>query len=504
MHMAGQTGVEIQDQAVLCIPHADPTGIFWSMQDGRVRLANDPRELYQPGMSLDPRAVFSLLQFSAVIPPLTPWREVSRLVPGYRYRVTADSAPVQMGPLPLFQPQRMDNLSPEEQTNLVEALLDQTLVQAARPAVLFSGGTDSGLLAARLAALGRKDTLLINYSFGALDPESRLAESMAAHLGLQFERITDDPADLTKFLERPGEVYPFPFSDQSTGPMEALVLAAIRRLGGHEHTVFDGTGAGYAFGEGRRIADWQRLFRIPRPIRKLAGSAYIHFWRRSGAVESYLRILRRSVQMRFVSAVLAHNPLAGLLYGRTGEAEVHSLLDEWVGNWPIVSVAQQVVAGALAMSSANTYAQKVRPLFQRSGMEVRFPFLSFELVGLGIHATDAWAMDEPKAPLKRLLARSVPPSMVYRPKSAFGDPARRIFRSKAFIECLLDATTRGAPLEEYLLHQRVRQAAGLLRGGAEFPVQTLNCLWAIVFLDRWMRTVKSIRTAGVSAGSIAP
>jgi hypothetical protein len=137
-------------------------------------------------------------------------------------------------------------------------------------------------------------------------------------------------------------------------------------------------------------------------------------------------------------------------------------------------------------------------------MEVRFPFLSFELVGLGIHATDAWAMDEPKAPLKRSLARSVPPSMVYRPKSAFGDPARRIFRSKAFIEYLLDATSRGAPLEEYLLHQRVRQAAGLLRSGAEFPIQTLNCLWGIVFLDRWMRTVKGIGAAGVSMGSITP
>jgi len=82
-------------------------------------------------------------------------------------------------------------LGDEDQRKVVHQVLDDSLVEVCperNPVLLFSGGVDSGLLAARVAALGWRDALLVNYSFGDADPESHMAEAMAKHLGLRFRR----------------------------------------------------------------------------------------------------------------------------------------------------------------------------------------------------------------------------------------------------------------------------------------------------------------------------
>src|SRR5690606_36948646 len=131
---------------------------------------------------------------------------------------------------------------------------------------------DSGLIAARLKAMGLRP-LLLNYSFGPEDPESRLAEAMAAHLGLPFERVGVPDRGLCDCLAEPGRTHPLPIGDSSTVPTSEFSVAVTRRLG-EPRLLLDGTGADGGFGMAARIRLWQALFRVPRAIRSALGTAY--------------------------------------------------------------------------------------------------------------------------------------------------------------------------------------------------------------------------------------
>ena len=178
------------------IPATAVDQIYYRLCSDSVEVVDDLRKLVRPTDSIDERAIYSLLQFGAAIPPLSPWTSISRAVPG---RITAfRDQPTRFEETELLPGQLWDleihPLNLDQQISSILATLDGQLLalrQQHRLIILFSGGVDSGLLAGRAAALGLTDTLLVNYSFGPDDPESLLAEEMARHLGLSFHRIPD-------------------------------------------------------------------------------------------------------------------------------------------------------------------------------------------------------------------------------------------------------------------------------------------------------------------------
>ena len=463
----------------------DPTAVFF---DDVGHVAREPRALSGPRHQPDPVAMFSVVQFGSILPPLSPWRGVSRFMPGYRYRGCA-----RLGPLEIERPGHVATLDPKGQSNEICRLVDNTITNAIGdgpdPVVLFSGGVDSGLIAARLAALGHRDTLLLNFSFGDDDRESHLAEAMAKHLGLRFERLADS-RDLCDCLVEPGRVYVQPFADHSTVPTSSLAHAVVDRLAGERRLILDGIGADGAFGMVGKIEMWKRVMRLPA-ARHVASRLYAAgLWHMQSKFEHRFRILRRSATMPLLSAILAQNPLADILYRGNLAGDVHRLLADWIGGWVGESLSHRVVTADLAMTCANTFAQKAKPILESAGHDVCYPFLETEVVSVALASIDHWRMDEPKAPLKRLLARHVPREMVYRPKIGFVDPRGRVFYDSQFIAHLRAAADPTGPIAS-LLHKRpLMKACDLLARGAHLPTQTLNCLWAITFTDRWYRTAQ--------------
>lgn len=466
------------------VPLTDPIAYFF---DESGCIARDPSKLGGPKHQPDPMAIFSVLQFGAILPPLSPWRKVSRYMPGYRYRGVT-----RIGPIQIDRPARVTTFDAEGQSNEICSLVDNAISKAIGngpdPVVLFSGGVDSGLIAARLAALGHRNTLLLNYSFGDDDPESRLAEAMAKHLGLRFERLADS-CGLCDCLIKPGQVYVQPFADHSTAPTSSLARAVVNRLAGESRLIFDGTGADGAFGMIGKAKMWKRIMQLPAAVRHLASYLYTAgFWRNKSKLEYTLRILRRSATMPLLSAVLAQNSLAGILYCGNLASNVHRLLSDWIGEWVGNSILHRIIAADLAMTCTNVFAQKAKPILENAGLEVHYPFLQTEVVSMALASIDRWQMDEPKASLKRCLARHVPSNMVYRSKSGFTDPRGLVFNNTQFIAHLRAAADSTGPIAPMLQKKLLMKACDLLNHRACFPAQTLNCLWAIVFLDRWYRT----------------
>ncbi|QQO55006.1 MAG: asparagine synthase [Thiohalocapsa sp. PB-PSB1] len=466
------------------IPPCDTRGHFFDDSD---RIDSAPCRLANENSQVDDDAVFSTLQFGAIIPPLSPWKGIHRLLPGFRYQGTKMVCPVDV-----VKGKNISMLNAEQQADEIDHFLDTILKrhigEQRDPVLLFSGGVDSGIIASRLAALGYRDSLLLNFSFGDDDPESKLAEAMANHLGLKFERVSGSRRPCT-CLNDPGAIYPQPFGDHSTVPTSDLAHSVVERLSNQERLILDGTGADGAFGMTAKIDLWERMSRIPQIVKTSAAFAYGKMiWHRRGRIEYLARILRRSAEMPLLSAVLAQNPLAGTFYKKDNRHSVDDLLERWIGGWAGDKFATRVVAADLAMTCANTFAQKAQPILESGGHKILYPFFEVEAVSTSLSSISYWQMDEPKAPLKKSLARCVPHNMVYRTKSGFVDPSGKVFFDKEFIEHLRSTSEPTGPIAHMLEKKPILKSCELLARNKSLPAQTLNLIWAVVFMDRWYRT----------------
>ena len=457
--------------------------------DGRDRLAFAPTELLAENedREINNDAVLSILQFGAIVPPLSPWTGIHRCLPGYQYLGTRMVGPVDL-PESLDTPCENIEVQADEVEQVLDCILRSRIGENGDPVVLFSGGVDSGVIASRLVALGYRNSLLINYSFGEDDSETDLAEEMARQLGLPFERVVANEGSCL-CLESPGRVYVQPFGDHSTVPTSALARAVVQRLANDKRVIIDGTGADGAFGMLAKIRAWDRVGKVPMAFRKAAAVVYEKmFWGRKGTIESVGRISRRSIEMPLVAAVLAQNPLAGVFYSGDANYRLHELLQEWIGGWAGSRLERQIIGADLALTCANIFAQKGNPIFEASGHRVLYPFLEPEMVSMAFRASRSRQRHEAKAALKKSLSRHVTGEMVYRPKSGFFDQKGEVFFSDEFIEYLFSAVESSGPISDVLERKPVTRACNLLARRKALPAQTLNLLWAIVFTDRWYRT----------------
>lgn len=470
------------------VPHADLDGFYYSNRNGEVKVADDPRKLYEPGMSLDTTALFSVLQFGAIVPPLTPWKDVSRLMPGYRYSIRPGNAPQAIGALSL-KTEFTISTNLDDRANQVTTVLDQVLKLDKRPIVLFSGGVDSGLIAARLAEIGKQDSLLLNFEFDDSDQESAHAQAMAEILGLPFQKVKGENCDKLACLVSPGRFFPLPFGDISVTSSAFFANAIISDFAGDQIVLVDGIGADGAFGLSAKIKLWKQLYKIPSTSSVFLSYLYKRVWLNETKSEYYVRVLRRRHSMPLLSAFLAQNALGDILYCSDELEKVIVLLDEWFSGWPLSSKTERIVAADVSFIGANIFSQKACHLFSAHNIDISYPFMSDELFGLGLHETANYADDEPKPSLKHALARSVPPHMVYRRKSGFVGASTPVIYDQRFIEYLNDTISPNAPLRDLLIPKNVNKVIDHLKGRKIIPGQLVNCIWTIVFVDRWLRTV---------------
>ncbi|MDZ4820791.1 MAG: hypothetical protein SGJ20_17640, partial [Planctomycetota bacterium] len=89
-----------------------PTEAIPYYYDAIGRIENRSTDLASRPAIPDERAIFSMLQFGAVIPPLSPWRGVHRAITGYRYEGTQ-----KLGPVDIVTQNETSSLQPEEQAD---------------------------------------------------------------------------------------------------------------------------------------------------------------------------------------------------------------------------------------------------------------------------------------------------------------------------------------------------------------------------------------------------
>jgi asparagine synthetase B (glutamine-hydrolysing) len=324
-------------------------------------------------LTLDERGIYSLIQFGAVIPPFTVWREVSRCLPGWTTTIDLQTLKIETSPqYSSFAADRSQSnrSGVTEQAHALGMELDQILLanrQQRRCAVLFSGGVDSSLLAARAAEVGWTDISLAHYAFRDSE-ELAPATSVAAALGLPLHVLHQSNAYSWDGIDGLAAEYKLPFCDHST-PGTYELAAGLRDQLRDVEVVFDGTGADGAFGMVQKARKWEQLETYPRFALSAARSLYGvgRCWCSAGAVERWARVLTRASQMPIEAAAIAQNGLLGIAYDaeRTVVQEVHGALQQLLEPLvPVGDTARRVMLADLVITCAGIFAQKGKSILE--------------------------------------------------------------------------------------------------------------------------------------------
>ncbi|HEU5348104.1 MAG TPA: asparagine synthase C-terminal domain-containing protein, partial [Ktedonobacterales bacterium] len=494
-----------------------PEQMFYTASANGIALSNDLRLLIRlTGLDLDERAVFSLLQYGAILPPFSISRQIQRIPNGHtlqvRTRQDGLTGRVETGEWLQRKTPPLQGIPP---TTALRQTLDGILEATPHnSALFFSGGVDSGLMAARLAALGRRDVRLINFSFGPDDEESVLAHEMAGYLGMQCELIPYDQSQCMGVLWRAAEDYSVPFGDYSVLPMNMMIHAALGP-GTQTASVIEGAGADDLFSAGLNYSGWRRLYQLPWAARAAIGSVYKagSVWRVDSRIARVGRVLRRSAQMHLLLAgAYAQNSLDGIAY-RMPDA-VREQLDAAFAIYRLGPVyhlprEDQFSLTMVMHESAGRVAAKSLDPLRKRGIAQREPFLEPTMMRLALSLP--WdqksAGGEPKALLKELLAEHVPHEMVYRRKSAFVPPYDLLLTTEPMQAYLHEVVlSPSSPLAPYVDQAVVERMTRESQEWSSLNLEVYFFLWSLTFLTawlypiyRWQRDAKQAASSGYSA-----
>jgi asparagine synthase (glutamine-hydrolysing) len=477
---------------------------------------------------VDRRAV-RLLAARAYIPaPLSIYRRIYKLEPGCILSVGADAwarpldAPLEPGESDrgmrldrywsyrevvrdgLAQPIADEEEALEQlEATLAEAIGGQAVADVPVGAFL-SGGVDSSTVVGlyRKYSRGTVRTFSIGFEEEAFN-EADHAKAIARHFGTEHHEryvTVKETQDVIPLLPR---MYDEPFADSSQIPTHL-----VSRFAREQVTVaLSGDGGDELFGGYNRhfMAPrlWERLSRVPPPLRRLVGSQLGRLpattWNRLGRAVPGLE--RRP---HFGTKVQKGLRLAGSARGL--DDIYNSFVDAWsfeaspVLGAEAASVdlnfAMDVASGApdatrMMYNDAVTYLPddilcKVDRAAMAVSLETRVPFLDHRVAELAARIPVSMKIKNGKGKhiLRRLLYREAPQPLFERPKAGFGIPVGEWIRGpmRAWAEDLLDRTRlrQEGMFDADVVHRRWQQH---LRGESD----ATPALWAVLMYQAWAR-----------------
>jgi asparagine synthase (glutamine-hydrolysing) len=404
--------------------------LFVQEVDGEVRFTSELKAWWVGSVrppAVDRSALASFLRYGYVPGPHAIFEGVTKLAPG-TIRWFGEGAPADevYWDLPPLGHGEAGAAQHHELAGLIEDSVALRMVADVPVGAFLSGGIDSSLVAALMAATGGTvRTFTIGFDDGAYD-ESIHARRIADHLGTEHTEMRVTPDDALDLVPSLPAMFDEPFADSSAIPT-ALVAQLTRQ---HVTVALSGDGGDELFGgygRYRRLRMSSPAALVPRaggpalgavarrlePVGRLAGSARTLERVAAGIEAGGSRGLYRSLLSHWDDpALLVHEPeLTGVPGGPR--------------RWPVGRDLVRTAMGAdLLAYLPDDILVKVDRTSMAVGLEARVPLLDHRI----IEWSRRWARpsvaaeDQMKAPLRDLLARHVPRELWERPKQGFGAP----------------------------------------------------------------------------------
>jgi len=471
--------------------------------------------------ALDPIAMTEYLRYLYVPAPRTIYRHASKLMPGHILTVgdVTQSPPASRPYWSLEEAALHGSTTPfagtetEAISQLEHLLLESTRLRMHADVPLgafLSGGIDSSTVVALMQANASRPikTFTIGFDVGEYN-EAPHASRVAKHLGTEHTELMVTAEDALNLIPRLPEMFDEPLADPSQLPTFLVSQMARRDV----TVALSGDGGDEVFGGYNRYIHGEqvlrRTLRTPAIVRHLIATGIDRFspdsWdgifrATSWVLPGALRHRLPGEKLHKISRLLRADSLADMYRSLLsawqepqmlviGGSEPSGVLDRVMGDGTRPSLIDQMMLVDQIGYLADDLLAKVDRASMAVSLEVRVPILDHRVVEFAWQLPRAMKIrnGQGKWPLRQVLYRYVPPTLVERPKMGFSVPIDNWLRSRLrpWAEDLLggDRLDRSELLRPEPVREAWRQfQAG--RGGFGMG------LWAVlVFLaweDHWL------------------
>jgi len=344
-----------------------------------------------------------------------------------------------------------------------------------------SGGVDSGLVTAYAARATARP--LSTFSVGFAEPgwdETALARDTASRLGCDHHVIVADAEAFTTLIPTLIRYHDEPLSHPNSVPLFLLSRFARDLV----TVVLTGEGADELFGGYPRY----HMARLRGASDGLPPWARQLMARLSGGLGRRGRKLAGALPLTLEDSVLfnsayVHPDIVARVTGRPIDdalAERRTLLrDSVVPDDAVASLSRYELATYLGCA-----LERMDRMSMASGLEARVPFLDVPLVEWSVRLTSAHKMGgvETKRVVKRVAARYLSRRVIRGPKSGFGLPLARWFRTPALSGLLARLRDRDHPAAVHFVSRHMDDVIGEhLRGTHDHS----ELLWLLSNVYLW-------------------
>lgn len=388
---------------------------------------------------------------------------------------------------------------------LLTAAVGQQMVADVPLGAFLSGGVDSSTIVALMQAQSRRPvrTFTIGFHEKGFD-EAIHAKAVARHLGTDHTELYVTPRETIEVVPMLPHMYDEPFADSSQIP--TYLVSRLARQ--HVTVSLSGDGGDELFGgynryfAGPRI--WDRVRRLPRPLRQAAGSVMdvvgAERWETLGAAAGHVfgerRVASRWGEKMTKLARVMRSDAPEVIYKTLvsawdtpeqlvrGGVEPRTLLDER-GQLSELSFAERMMYVDALTYLPDDILVKVDRASMACSLESRAPFLDHRVVEL------AWRLplrmkvrrNTSKWLLREVLDRHVPRALIERPKAGFGVPVGEWLRGplRDWGESLLNERRLR---EEGLLDARLVRRVWKEHQSGRYDRQF--ALWALLMFQAWL------------------
>ena len=449
---------------------------------------------------IDPEALDAYFTFSYIPAPMSGVKKTFQVLPGTLFIVSESGTETKQYYDHDFEPHEISESDALDQLeHLLKRAVNSQIIADVSVGSFLSGGLDSSSIAWMIKTMGLDVRL---FSLGFSNPEfdeSPIAVETANHLELEIEvehfshELADLPEKISAHLDGP-------FADSSSLAFYILSRCAAQ----HFKVCLSGDGADEILGGYPTYAASMALERnkwLKSPLAKQAFKIGSKLIPDSGARYPVSSILGRIGQYGALSTPATHAS-----WRRTINESHKSMLyteafKNQISRDPITSYSQHFGSSGDLLSNLqqmdvrfylhNDMLSKVDRMSMANSLEVRVPFLDFELVKfcMGLPERLKIKGGEKKRLLRTLVRPHLPQTVIKKPKTGFNVPIADLLRTtwkSGFLESLAD--TRGM-ISEWVNPEVIEKLLAEHVSGKDYRYELYNAyifaLWTRNLRDGW-------------------
>jgi asparagine synthase (glutamine-hydrolysing) len=403
---------------------------------------------------LDEEAFAHYLTFICTPAPLTMFEGIRKLAPGERAVVRADgslTSDIFWSPFSRTVQAEVDQMTESEMEDrlieLLRASIKKRMMADVPFGVFLSGGVDSSTNVALMSELMDQPVRTYSVAFERYEKYNELdyARRIAKQYGTDHHEIVIDSDDLEAFV--PELVH---HQDEPLADWVCVPLRYVSKLARDDGTIVVqiGEGSDELFHGYQKYIDalrsrerfWERVQRVPRPVRMAASRATTELARRVGRGAAIAQMLDDAATGRqpfWGGAICYQGALKRdvLNHGRPHPDSYEIVERFWNEAEALHShadVLQKMTYLELKQRLAELLLMRVDKMTMSTSVEARVPFLDHDLVEFALALPPRMKVRDGvgKYILKRAAERWLPHDMIYRQKQGFGAPVAEWFQGE--------------------------------------------------------------------------